>query len=161
MKIGLLSDTHNYLPSAVQTVFSDVDLILHAGDIGNMEILDRLKQIAPVRAVYGNTDIYSIASLLPSRIFFTLEGLRIFLIHNIGSVKNFSWRIRRGDFPEPPDMVVYGHTHHASFQKSGKCYFINPGSAGQPRRGERPTVMKIEIKTKKLVGHQIINLSSG
>jgi len=161
MKIGLISDTHNYLPSAVQIAFDDADLIFHAGDIGSMEILDRLKQIAPVRAVYGNTDIYSIASLLPSRLFFTLEGFRIFLTHNIGSVKNFAWRIKRGDLPEVPDIVIFGHTHRPSFQKLGECYFINPGSAGQPRRGEQPTVMKIEIKEKEMVGYQIINLKSG
>lgn len=158
MILGLISDTHNKLPEDVLAAFSSADLILHAGDIGELVILDRLKEIAPLQAVYGNTDIYSIASIIPSKLSLYLEDLEILLLHNIGNVKNFSWKIARGDYQPVPDIVVFGHTHSPFFQKYGDCYFVNPGSAALPRGGIAPTVMRLEIKKGKILGHELIKL---
>jgi len=89
MKIGLISDTHGKLPEDVFNVFKKVDLILHAGDIGNFNILKRLKELAPVYAVYGNIDNYSVASRLPLKISFKLEEVQILMMHNIGNIRSF------------------------------------------------------------------------
>ncbi len=161
MKIGLISDTHDRLNENVFDIFKNVDIILHAGDIGKKTILDRLTEIAPVRAVYGNTDIYSIASTLPSRLNLKLEGMNILLTHNIGSIKNFVWKLKRGDYLSPPDIIVYGHTHKPAFQNYMDYYFINPGSAGAPRGGIPASVMLLEISSSKITSHDIVYLKTG
>ncbi len=158
MKIGLISDTHNNLPEDVTGIFRDVDFILHAGDIGSADILQRLKQIAPTEAVYGNTDIYSIASTLPSKQSIKLEGLNFLLLHNVGNIKNFAWKIKREDFTPVPDVVVFGHTHRPFFQEYFDCIFINPGSAGLPRGGIPASVMILELQNGIILEHHLIRV---
>jgi len=160
MKIGLISDTHNKLHQDITTIFKDMDLILHAGDIGGYDILEKLQGIASTKAVYGNTDIYSIASTLPSQISMQVEGKQLLLIHNIGNVKNFVWKIRRGDYPEQPEIVVFGHTHRPSFDEYMDFLFINPGSASFPRRESRPSIMILEITKNGSLSHKVITLPS-
>ncbi|MFZ0390886.1 MAG: metallophosphoesterase family protein [Calditrichia bacterium] len=158
MKFGLISDTHDHLPESAVKALKNSDLIIHAGDIGNEKILKRLGDVAPVKAVYGNTDIYSIASILPSRLCLKYEGITIHVQHNIGNIKNFIWKMKRGDIEDKPGLVVFGHTHHPYFQQFDKCWFANPGSAGIPRGGVLPTVMLLEIKEGRIINHQIIKL---
>ena len=158
MEIGIISDTHNKLPDEIFGIFEGVDIILHAGDIGSMDIITRLNQIAPTKAVYGNTDIYSIASVLPSKLKIEIENLNFLLIHNIGNIKNFSWKILRGDYKPIPDVVVYGHTHAPTFSRNSEILFINPGSAGLPRGGYPASVMKIKVSNGKIVQDQLIKL---
>lgn len=158
MEIGIISDTHNKLPDEIFEIFEGVDIILHAGDIGSMDIITRLNQIAPTKAVYGNTDIYSVASVLPSKLKIEIENLNFLLIHNIGNIKNFSWKILRGDYKPIPDVVVYGHTHAPTFSRHSEILFINPGSAGLPRGGYPASVMKIKVSNGKIVQDQLIKL---
>ena len=160
MFIGIISDTHNRFPREIETIFGGVDIILHAGDIGNYAILEKLKSIAPTKAVYGNTDIYGIASTLPSKLIFKLEQFTWLLLHNIGNMKNLVWKIKRGDFQPSPQIIVYGHTHRPIFQEYMGYYFINPGSAGLPRGGIPPTVMILDIEKDKIKKHKIIRLKS-
>ncbi len=160
MFVGIISDTHNRFPTEVETVFSGVDIILHAGDIGKYPILEKLRAIAPTKAVYGNTDIYGIASTLPSKISFRLDKINFLLLHNIGKMRNLVWKIKRGDFQPPPRVIVYGHTHKPTFQEYMDYIFINPGSAGLPRGGIPPTVMILEIGGTKIRHHKIIHLKS-
>lgn len=158
MVIGIISDTHDKLYDNVLEVFRGVDLILHAGDIGRMEILVQLNKIAPTKAVYGNTDIYSIASVLPSKLKLEIDNLNFLILHNIGSIKNFSWRILRGDYNPKPDAVVFGHTHSPIFRKDADIFFINPGSASAPRRGYPASVMKIWLIKGQIENHELIKL---
>ncbi len=158
MELGIISDTHNKLPDEIFGIFKGVDIILHAGDIGSMDIITRLNQIAPTKVVYGNTDIYSIASVLPSKLKMEIEDLNFLLIHNIGNIKNFSWKILRGDYKPIPDVVVYGHTHTPTFSRYSEILFINPGSAGLPRGGYPASVMKIQVVKGKIIQDQLIKL---
>ncbi len=160
MKIGLISDTHGKLPEDVFNVFKKVDLILHAGDIGNFNILKRLKELAPVYAVYGNIDNYSVASRLPLKISFKLEEVQILMMHNIGNIRNFAWQIKRGDFHPIPDMVVFGHTHHPFYQKIGNTYFVNPGSASFPQNGLNASTMIIKLEKGKILKQELIKLKN-
>ncbi|MEJ2051218.1 MAG: metallophosphoesterase family protein [Calditrichota bacterium] len=156
MEVGIISDTHDKLPDDVFTIFRGVEIILHAGDVGSMEIISRLNQIAPTKAVYGNTDIYTVASVLPSKIKLEIGGLNFLLLHNIGSIKSFSWKILRGDYLPIPDVVVFGHTHTPVFNKYSNILFINPGSAGLPR-GEYPaSVMKIQVTNGEIIQNRLI-----
>jgi putative phosphoesterase len=161
MKIGIISDTHNYLSPEIFKIFKSVDLILHAGDIGDFNILKKLETIAPLKAVYGNTDIYSIASNIPSKIRMSVEGFEILMMHNIGDIKHFVWKLKRGDFEIFPDIVVFGHTHQPFFQKIGEIYFINPGSGGLPKKEHPPTAMILILRAGQLLSHELIKLKVG
>ncbi len=135
MKIGIVSDTHNLLRPEVVQNLQGCDWILHGGDISSREILDRLAQIAPVKAVRGNND-KEWAEHLPLCLDFELGGLRIYMTH------------KKKDLPgdlAPYDLVIYGHSHQYAadwLEPAGgkRTLVLNPGSCG-PRRFVQPITM--------------------
>lgn len=141
MKIGLISDTHNYLDPRVAEIFEGVDHILHGGDVGLPLIIVELEQIAPVTAVVGNTD-----EGLPLREteMVMLDGKK-FLVHHIVTPGVGSPRIAEKLKAEAPDVVVYGHTHKPFAERHGGTLFINPGYAGKQRFDLPRTVAIMEI----------------
>ena len=165
MRIGLISDTHipdhaKALPPHLDDVFKDVDLILHAGDMYSLRVLDELEEIAPVLAAVGDDD-YSTATSdrrVSSRQVIKKEGLIIWLVHQkpvrIPVVpKDRPWR------DGPPDIIVYGHTHRADIDNTDGILKINPGSATFPEyRLEPGTVALLTIEAGKAEA-QIINLA--
>lgn len=161
MKLGIISDTHDHIYPGVFDAFSGVDLILHAGDIIREDILKRMKEIAPVEAVYGNCDLYSLASRLPAQRILSLEGLNLLLTHNIGNPNDFSWRVKRGEFKPVPNLVVFGHTHRPLFEQKNGYWFINPGCAGMVWRGQPPSVLLLEIDNRRIVRHRFVELAGG
>jgi putative phosphoesterase len=126
--VGVISDTHGLLRSQVFRVFRDVDLILHAGDIGSPEILKNLRSVAPVIAVRGNNDKGAWADRIPERKTTTVGDLRIYLIHDLKEIDID---------PSGYDAVVTGHSHRPSVERRDGILFLNPGSAG-PRRFKLP-----------------------
>ncbi|MBA4147032.1 MAG: metallophosphoesterase family protein [Verrucomicrobia bacterium] len=138
MKIGVISDTHNWFDPQVEKLFAGVDHILHAGDVGRSNIIVELEQIAPVTAVYGNTD-----DGLPLRETEVIElAGRKFMIHHIVDIHNPSETFQRRLLLAKPDVVVFGHTHKPFNQMIGKTLFLNPGSAGKKRFND-PRVVAI------------------
>lgn len=128
--IAIISDTHGLLRDEVLSALQGCEAILHAGDIGRQEILDRLEETAPVYAVRGNTDIYW-AQHIPYAQDITLFGLHIFMTH------------RQSDLPpfvSVFDLVVYGHSHRYEYDTEGRTVLINPGSCG-PRRFRQDITM--------------------
>ncbi len=129
MKIGVISDTHNHLDPRVPELFTGVEHILHAGDIGLPWIILQLEQIAPVTAVLGNNDEgldYQETEIL------TLAG-RKFLIHHIVAPGAPKENLRRIITREAPNIIVFGHTHQPFAGQHGDIFYFNPGYAGQPR----------------------------
>ena len=134
--IGLISDTHGMMRPDVFTVLAGVELILHAGDVGGDDILDELQAIAPVQAVYGNTDPPG-HPRLAERIEREIDGVSIHVSHGheVGS-------------PTPARLmaaydarvIVYGHTHRGLIERQGDRLVINPGAAGARRFNLLPTV---------------------
>jgi putative phosphoesterase len=141
MIIGLLSDTHGLLRPRVHEVFAGVELILHAGDVGGHEILDELAGIAPVRAVFGNTDPPG-APGLEWEIVLTLPECSIHVSHGhqLGRPTPEGLLARY-----PQDVLVYGHTHELLIHREGKRLVINPGAAGPRRFNLRPSVARLTI----------------
>ncbi|HVT40595.1 MAG TPA: metallophosphoesterase family protein [Gemmatimonadaceae bacterium] len=141
MVIGLISDTHGLVRPDVHTALAGVEVILHAGDVGGQEILDELSLIAPVQAVYGNTDGQG-ALGLPAALDVTLAGLRVHVSHG--------HELGR---PRPPalaaaydaDVVVYGHTHVQIVSRVGQALVVNPGAAGPRRFDLLPSVARLTI----------------
>ncbi len=129
MRIGVLSDTHIHLaeeiPAKVVAAFSDVDLIIHAGDFVGSGVLEGLKIIGEVRAVHGNVDSITLRNMLPEKEIFTIEGRKIGITHGWGSPNGIQDRVlgRLGEV----DIIVYGHSHIARIEKIGNVLFFNPG----------------------------------
>ena len=135
MKIGIISDTHNLLRPEVIQNLQGCDMILHAGDISSREILEKLRQIAPVKAVRGNND-KEWAEDLPLFLDFDLGGLRVYMAH------------KKKDLPgdlSPYDLVICGHTHQYAETRPESAgrrrpLLLNPGSCG-PRRLMQPITL--------------------
>jgi uncharacterized protein len=143
VRIGLISDTHGLLRPQVFDHFTDLEHILHAGDIGDPDILTALEAIAPVSAVFGNTDDTAIRAAVPERVEIDLAGRHIVLIH--GHQVGAPTPIRLAAACPGADIVVFGHTHRPRDASFGSQRFLNPGGAGAPRFGLRPTIAILEI----------------
>lgn len=129
MKIGVISDTHDYLDPRIPELFQGVDHILHGGDIGMPCIIMELENVAPVTAVLGNTDVglnfkeTEVIELAKSK----------FMVHHIVDVRSPSAAVQRRLIRDNPDVLVFGHTHKPFNERIGKTLFFNPGYAGKPR----------------------------
>lgn len=139
--VGLISDTHGLLRPGVHDALQGVELILHAGDVGGSEILDELRLIAPVRAVFGNTDPPG-DPMLSEQIELKLGGVRIHVSHGheVGSPTPAKLAAQYD-----ADVVIYGHTHQQLVTSLGDQLFINPGSAGARRFNLLPSVARLTI----------------
>ena len=139
MLIGLISDTHGLLRPEALTAFAGVDRILHAGDVGGMSILARLRQVAPVQAVCGNVDP---TEMLPAALDIELESVQLHMSHGheLGSPKPERLVERY-----KADIIIYGHTHTPLMKRIGTALVVNPGAAG-PRRFElKPSVALLRL----------------
>jgi putative phosphoesterase len=130
MKIGLISDTHDFFDPKIPKLFAGVDHILHGGDIGLPWILLELAQIAPVTAVSGNTDDPGLR--YKDTVVIELER-RKFLVHHIVNPRAPEDSIRDRIAREKPDVVVFGHTHKPFSETIGGVLYFNPGYAGRSR----------------------------
>jgi len=168
MLIGLISDTHirvpgslaplsqlsaNVLPPQIKEAFQGVDLILHAGDIYTLPILDELERIAPILASEGDDDPFEIMNDKRVKLAhtMTLGGVTIGLAHQ--------WETWSLDGPEKlPDVIVFGHLHEASLENHGSTLWLNPGSPTFPRyQYKLGTVALLAINSGKAEA-QIIQL---
>ncbi len=131
MLIGLISDTHGLLRSQVFTAFRGVDHILHAGDVGGEEILLDLGALAPVTAVWGNTDGLELRSRLPEVATIELGGRSITVLH--GHQHGAPTAAGLAAFHSDSDLLVFGHSHVPEVQQIGTVLTVNPGSAGPAR----------------------------
>ena len=126
--IGVISDTHGLLrPEAVEAL-AGVDHILHAGDVGDPRILDRLRAIAPLTAIRGNVDVSGVCGALPATEAVELGGLLFYLVHSLQDLDI-------DPVAAGVAVVVTGHSHRADMQVRHGVLYLNPGSAG-PRRFE-------------------------
>jgi putative phosphoesterase len=139
--IGLISDTHGLLRAAVFDALAGVELILHAGDVGPDSLLDELAAIAPVEAVYGNTDAPG-RPRLASAIERTIGGLSIHVSHGHEVGRPTPERLLAA---YPADVIVYGHTHRQLVARADGRLVVNPGAAGARRFDLRPTVARLTI----------------
>lgn len=140
MRVGVLSDTHNLLRPRVLELLAGCERILHAGDVGEPEILERLREIAPVDAVRGNTDA---GSTLPETLAGDLSGLPFRMVHRREDVAP-AWIPRAR-------LLVFGHSHRPELSWRGQCLLLNPGACG-PRRFHLPLTLAI----LKVADHRIV-----
>jgi len=132
MKIGVISDTHiperaKELPSAIFSAFKGVELILHAGDLIELSVLDKLKEICPVKAVYGNMDSQEVKNILTQKEIIELGRFKIGIIHGWGSPDRLIETVKK-EFPQKISVIIFGHSHNPINQLIGETLFFNPGS---------------------------------
>jgi putative phosphoesterase len=137
MRLGIISDTHNFLDPKIAGIFAGVEHILHAGDIGVPRLLSELKQVAPVTAVAGNTDEPGFQ--YPETQLVELAGVR-FLVHHIVAPHQLSDAIKGRIARDKPGVVVFGHTHKLFHEWLDGTLFFNPGYAGKSRFGMERSV---------------------
>jgi putative phosphoesterase len=139
--VGLISDTHGLLRPGVHEALTGVELILHSGDVGGSGILDELRLIAPVRAVFGNTDPMDEPELA-EELLVAIDGVRVHVSHGheVGSPTPAKLAARYD-----ADVVVFGHTHRALVSRVGPQLFVNPGAAGPQRFNLTPSVGRLTI----------------
>lgn len=148
MRIGVISDTHGLLrPEAIQTL-RGVEQIIHAGDVGEAGILDKLRVLAPLTAVRGNVD-GDLAALLPKTAILRAGDIAIYVHHG---------NDRRSLWPPPgTDVVISGHTHEPRVEDVDGVLYLNPGSAG-PRRFQLPVTVAILTVEDGRASAQIVPL---
>jgi len=158
IKIGVISDTHltDYDDKMKRTVaehFSDVDMILHAGDMVDLRVLKIFGE-KEIKAVCGNMDNYSVKEKYPEHLLFEIKGFKFLLIHGWGSPWGIEDKISDGF--KNVDCIVYGHTHKPANHKKDNVLFFNPGSAADRFFNSSKTVGILEID--KDIAGRIINI---
>ena len=136
--IGIISDTHGNLPQSTSHLFKDVDLIVHAGDIGDPDIIEALQKIAPTRAVRGNMDMGQWARRLPQNETIKVGTKTLYVIHDI-------YHMDINTAAHDCHVVIFGHTHKPQVEKQEGILYVNPGSAVHPRYGYPPSAAMLEI----------------
>ena len=151
IRIGVISDTHGLLRSEALEALQGSGNIIHAGDIGDPEILDRLATIAPVTAIRGNIDKAAWARRLPETEVVEIGSISIYVLHDLGAL---DLKPEAAGF----QVVVYGHSHLPKQETRGGVLYFNPGSAG-PRRFKLPISLGRLIVAEKKVRGEIITIA--
>lgn len=145
MRLGVIADTHGLLRPEVFQAFAKVDHILHAGDVGPPDLLTELEALAPVTAVYGNTDGMELRSRLPQVAAMELDGFDIVLTHGDQLGSPTPERLNQA-FPDA-QIIIYGHTHKPVLTTVDVVVTVmNPGGAGHRRFGLPPSVGILELE---------------
>ena len=161
MRIAVISDTHlprrgRALPLRLIEECRAADLILHAGDLVDLSVLEDLERLGPVHAVCGNCDGDALARALPARTVVPAGGVRIGMIHDAGVRDGRGRRLRRL-FPDA-DVVVFGHSHQPLIERHEDLLLVNPGSATDRRREPVCTMARMTV-TAADVAVELIDLA--
>lgn len=160
-RIGLLSDTHAYWDDRYKKYFQDCDEIWHAGDIGSELVADRLNEIAPLRAVYGNIDGQALRSRFPKVALFTVEQVKVCMTHIGGYPGRYEPGLREILIAQGSRLFVSGHSHilKVLFDKRLNCLHINPGAAGKYGFHKVRTLVRFSIEGEVIKDLEVIELS--
>lgn len=160
-RIGLLSDTHGYWDARYEKYFAKCDEIWHAGDIGTMELAERLADLRPLRAVCGNCDGGDLRRLYPTVLRFRCEEADVLMKHIGGYPGNYDRSIRGTLFVRPPQLFISGHSHilKVLFDKTLNCLHINPGAAGLQGWQKVRTLVRFTVDGKQFRDLEVIELA--
>jgi len=141
--VGVISDTHGLLRPQVAEAFRGTDLIVHAGDIDRPEVLEALREIAPVKAVRGNMDYNEWADALPAKDIIEIGEVFLYVLHDL-------YKLDLDPEAAGFHAVISGHTHQPLIEKKNGLLFLNPGSAGPPRRNSPVSLALLRINGTSL-----------
>ncbi len=163
-RVGLLSDTHSFLDEKVFQYFAECDEIWHAGDFGNMEVVDLLQDFKPLRGVYGNIDGQDIRREMPLDLRFECDGVPVFMTHIGGYPGRYEPRVRKILQEQPPvnGLFISGHSHILKVMPDKALGFlhINPGACGNEGWHKVKTLVRFTLDKGKISDLQIIEIGS-
>ena len=160
-QILLLSDTHSFLDERIIKHCRNTDEIWHAGDIGNLEVTDRLAKLTPqFRAVYGNIDDHKTRTEFPKNNIFEVEGCKVFMTHIAGPPSKYHGSVAKAVLKEKPQIFVCGHSHilKVFYNKAFSCLHLNPGAIGTHGFHTIQTALKFKIENGEIKDMNIIEL---
>jgi len=167
-RIGLISDTHNYLDPSVFEHFKNCDEIWHGGDFGTIEIANELQSrlatrsgLAPIfRGVYGNIDGYDVKSVYPEQLVFMCEGVKVMMRHIGGYPPRYNPETKKEIVIHRPQLFISGHSHILKIMYDEKlnCLHINPGAAGKQGWQKVRTLVRFAIDGKDIKDCEVIEL---
>lgn len=157
-RIGLLSDTHGIVLPFVKAALQEVDEIWHAGDIGSLSVVDELRSIKPLKAVYGNIDDAVIRREFPEYLVFEIESLKVLMTHIGGYPGKYSSLARQLIELYRPGLFVCGHSHILKVMHDTKyrLLHLNPGAAGRYGMHNHITLLRFEIEGDKVLKLEIV-----
>ncbi|RDV16651.1 metallophosphoesterase [Pontibacter diazotrophicus] len=161
MKIGLLSDTHSYLDDQILRLLTGCDEVWHAGDFGTAEVSERLREIAPLRGVYGNIDGQDVRKRHPKVERFEVNGLDVLMTHIGGYPGKYHPDVRGMIKESPPQLFITGHSHILKVmtdKKLNNLLHINPGAAGRHGFHKIRTMVRFAIEAGQVRDLQVIEL---
>jgi len=151
MKIGVLADTHGFLHPKIPEVFAGVETIIHAGDLGSLQVLQQLQQIAPVLYVAGNHEPEPLPDPLPDFSVLELASRKIMLTHVLTTMAwdDFKDALSNSEFGAQTllsaNIIIFGHTHFPIWDTIRSIHFLNPGYAGPDPHEADPTAALLQI----------------
>lgn len=157
-KILLLSDTHSYLDNDILKYVKQADEVWHAGDIGDIKVTDAIKQLKPLRGVYGNIDNSEIRLEFPENNRFMCEGVDVWITHIGGYPKAYNIRVREEIKINPPKLFISGHSHILKVMPDSKLNLLhmNPGAAGKHGFHKARTMLRFTIDGEKIDNLEVI-----
>lgn len=162
-RIVLLSDTHSHLDNRIIPYLENRDEIWHAGDIGNLTVLETLKKYAPVKAVYGNIDDHAMRTTLPETLEWDTEGMSILMTHIGGRPPRFEKDIKELLLKKKPKIFICGHSHILLIQYVPElaCLHLNPGACGKSGWHKKQTILSFEIDKGDIKKMEVIEFDRG
>ena len=159
-KILLLSDTHSYIDDQILKFVKQVDEVWHAGDIGSFEVIEVLRELKPLRAVYGNIDDSLMRNEFPLDNKFIIEKVSVWITHIGGYPNNYNLRVKEDLAKNPPKLFITGHSHilKVIYDKKLNILHMNPGAAGKYGFHNVRTMLRFEIDEANITNLEIIEL---
>ncbi len=161
-KILLLSDTHSFIDKQIIKFINQADEIWHAGDIGDLKVTDTIKQLKPLRAVFGNIDGKEARAEFPLDNKFIVEGLSVWMTHIGGYPNKYHQRIREEIKQNTPKLFISGHSHilKVQYDKKLNLLHMNPGAVGKHGFHKIRTMLRFEIENAEIKNLEIIELGN-
>jgi uncharacterized protein len=159
-KIGLISDSHGFIDEHVTGYLLDVDEIWHAGDIGDLSVLNQLPKEKILRIITGNIDDHEARNVYPEELWFEVEGLKIGMIHIGGKPPQYAKGVKNLIRQHGTHLFVCGHSHICKvvFDKNLNCLYMNPGAIGQSGFHITRTMLLFEIESGKIQNLRVVEL---
>ena len=159
-RIAIISDTHGLLASDVCDHIKNVDEVWHAGDIGNLSVLEQMEQLKPFKAVYGNIDGHELRYSCPLDLYFECEGVKVYMTHIGGYPGRYTSRVRHNLIEHRPDLYICGHSHICKVVKDNKLgvLHVNPGACGIKGFHQMRTMVLMECAEGSIKKLQVVEL---
>jgi len=159
-RIGLISDTHSFLNDAVFTHFNNCDEIWHAGDFGDIALVEKLSAFRPLKGVYGNIDTNDIRVQFPEQLVFICEEVKVMMRHIGGYPPKYNPATKKELLIVQPQLFISGHSHilKVMFDEQLQCLHMNPGAAGKHGWHKVSTLIRFVIDGKNMTNCEVIEL---